>query len=212
VLANAAFADAVARTRDELIGQPISQFTWKSQSQEELPWNRAQQHGETITSSLIHSAEPLSRIYEVSAVPIQDESGTVRGSMVSFEDVTEREMQKADLLKRMDDVRSFHDSNPAEPAEDVSLPGHRSTIVSVSAAETVMHDLNELGTCLSEQDFDRIAAITEHMKQSATELGAERLKTTAHNLQTAVLSDSDMLDILQMARELTEECRDLQVQ
>ncbi len=73
-------------------------------------------------------------------------------------------------------------------------------------AASVLQDLNALANSLSERDFDRVATITEHMKLSAKRLGAIGLTTKAQKLQTAVLSDADLLDILHMASELTDEC------
>lgn len=62
---------------------------------------------------------------------------------------------------------------------------------------------------LTDRDFDRVVTISTHIEQTTAQMGATRLRSKAEQLRTAVLSESELLEILQMAQELTHECRQL---
>jgi hypothetical protein len=73
----------------------------------------------------------------------------------------------------------------------------------------VLNDLNAMASSLTERDFDRVVTISTHIEQTAAQMGANRLQSKAEQLRAAVLSESEILEILQMAQELTHECRQL---
>ena len=61
-----------------------------------------------------------------------------------------------------------------------------------------------------EANFARIATITDHLRSTASRLGANNITTEADRLRSAVMSDADLLSILHITRALTKECQQLQ--
>lgn len=109
VLTNSAFTTAIGRTSQALIGQTINIFSWSLKAGTIVPWERALLQGETVTGVLMRCAETADHTFSVSAVPILDEHGATRGAMVSFEDVTELERNKAELLTMLEQLRESRD-------------------------------------------------------------------------------------------------------
>lgn len=109
VLTNSAFTTAIGRTGQALIGQTINIFSWTLKAGTVVPWDRALLQGETVTGVLMRCSETADRTFSVSAVPILDEHGTTRGTMVSFEDVTELERNKAELVGMLEQLRESRD-------------------------------------------------------------------------------------------------------
>lgn len=109
VLTNSAFTTAIGRTGPALIGQPINTFSWTLKAGTIVPWDLALMNGETVTGVLMRCAETADRTFSVSAVPILDEHGTTRGVMISFEDVTELERNKAELVGMLEQLRESRD-------------------------------------------------------------------------------------------------------
>ncbi|MFN9968929.1 MAG: PAS domain-containing protein, partial [Phycisphaerae bacterium] len=87
----------------------VSEFTWQHNAGALLPWQQVLQGGETLTGVLMRSAETGDRTFSVSAVPIRDDLEVVRGAMVSFEDVTALEKNKAELVRMLDELRVSRD-------------------------------------------------------------------------------------------------------
>jgi diguanylate cyclase (GGDEF)-like protein/PAS domain S-box-containing protein len=109
VLTNSAFATAVSIPREKIVGMLVSEFTWQHKAGALLPWQQVLQGGETLTGVLMRSAETGDRTFSVSAVPIRDDLEVVRGAMVSFEDVTALEKNKAELVRMLDELRVSRD-------------------------------------------------------------------------------------------------------
>ena len=82
--------------------------------------------------------------------------------------------------------------------------------VSDSATRSIFVDLGTIASCLQEKDMDRVATVTEHLKSVACRIGSDNVQVKAEKLQSAILSDADLLEILYTARELTMECAQLQ--
>ena len=77
-------------------------------------------------------------------------------------------------------------------------------------ARTIIEDLAEISASLEEQNFERVATITHHLRSAASRLGATNITRQADQLRSAVMSDTDLLSILHITRALTTECQQLQ--
>ena len=99
MMANAKFGALVGLDADRLSGMSVADFPWQSDS--ELPWSRAVREQKVITerSLRIVAADQGLRTFSVSAAPVLGHTGTSRGVMVTFDDVTELEVHKRELIK-----------------------------------------------------------------------------------------------------------------
>ena len=91
----------------------------------------------------------------------------------------------------------------------VSSTTTQATQMSVDA-RTIIEDLAEISASLEEQNFERVATITHHLRSAASRLGATNITRHADQLRSAVMSDTDLLNILHITRALTTECQQLQ--
>jgi putative nucleotidyltransferase with HDIG domain len=96
-------------------------------------------------------------------------------------------------------LRILRESSTTKPTTEVSAD-----------ARAVSEDLAEITASLEAQNFARIATITDHLRSTASRLGANNITTEADRLRSAVMSDADLLSILHITRALTKECQQLQ--
>lgn len=99
MMANAQFGSLVGLDAERLSGMSVSDFPWENDA--ELPWIRAVREQKVITerSLRIVAADKGLRTFSVSAAPVLGHAGTSRGVMVTFDDVTELEVHKRELIK-----------------------------------------------------------------------------------------------------------------
>ena len=110
-LANTAFADAVGSNAEQLIGKPISTFSFINKDDaptSTFPWREAAQLNQSVRGRLlgldVTGAERAT--FSVSASPILDDKGKCRGILTSFENVTELEEKKLGLSNMIDALRT----------------------------------------------------------------------------------------------------------
>jgi len=122
VLANSTFADQVGRPRETLMGVKASDLGWlvpKSlEPARELPWQLALENSET------HTGMPLSikvgpddiETFMVNGAPVAEESGQARGTIATFDNITEPERNRAEfemalvtIEKSRDEIRLQND-------------------------------------------------------------------------------------------------------
>jgi diguanylate cyclase (GGDEF)-like protein len=115
VLANAAFARSVGRPEAFLLGQKASHLNWKlpatGQGSDVLPWTVALQEGQ------VQSAIPLefaggrdgARKLMVNAAAICDEHCGKRGTIATFDDVTELDKQSVQLREMLHELELSRD-------------------------------------------------------------------------------------------------------
>ena len=105
VLANTAFQRKLGDDGESLLGKDLSAMHWRTLDNEkalDLPWMQALATGESalgVPLNLVTGRDGL-RTFVVNGSPILDESGSARGAMVTFDDITELE-KKNDELKSM---------------------------------------------------------------------------------------------------------------
>ena len=101
-LANQTFAEAVGCDPDELRGLPISRFNWSfaSDTDSSFPWVDVMRFGERVSSRPVRltGADGEVRTYMVNSSPIQQQGNEIRGALISFDDITDLETAKAELV------------------------------------------------------------------------------------------------------------------
>jgi diguanylate cyclase (GGDEF)-like protein/PAS domain S-box-containing protein len=101
VLANKAFAGTVGKEAGDLTGQPASDLSWVADEKISHPWletleQRVQRIGVAMKLRTPDSDE---RAFMVNASPILGEDGKNKGVLASFDDVTDLETKKSELLR-----------------------------------------------------------------------------------------------------------------
>jgi diguanylate cyclase (GGDEF)-like protein/PAS domain S-box-containing protein len=112
VLANRAFRDLSGDDEHKLLAREASAVPWLRASlpedREQHPWARAMNEGVPVTGDLIeipHEAGTL-RKATISAAPIMDGQGNLRGCLVSFNDVTALDRANSELRAAMDELQT----------------------------------------------------------------------------------------------------------
>jgi diguanylate cyclase (GGDEF)-like protein len=115
VLANAAFARNVGRSEAALLGQKASHLNWKrpatGPTSEALPWTAALQEGQVQSAVPLEFAEGPdgARKLMVNAAAICDEHCGKRGTIATFDDVTELDRQSVQLREMLHELELSRD-------------------------------------------------------------------------------------------------------
>jgi diguanylate cyclase (GGDEF)-like protein/PAS domain S-box-containing protein len=123
VLANSAFVEKTGRPASSLMGKAVSGLKWTLPKSEEpareFPWLKAIQDGKshTATELALKSAEGGPRTFMVNAAPILDGAGKPRGSLATFDDVTELEKRTEELQQTLSSLRKSQDEVSAKNKE-----------------------------------------------------------------------------------------------
>jgi diguanylate cyclase (GGDEF)-like protein len=104
LLANSVFRGLHAAANAELTGKRVKDLPWLlaavGEDASQHPWNRAMHEGAGVTGIALHipqdSGEP--RRVVVNCAPVQDDKGTVRGCLITFDDLSEVEHMNQALL------------------------------------------------------------------------------------------------------------------
>ncbi len=101
VLANSAIAEQLGQSPNSLIGQSLATLPWvhATPGATKYPWDEAFESGRTMRGaqlSLRHKDGPTRR-YVVNSSPIPDESGRSRGTLTTFDDITDLEETNSQL-------------------------------------------------------------------------------------------------------------------
>lgn len=106
VLANRAFDRKLGDLNVSLLGKNLSDMKWKqfdsNAKTTDFPWQHALKTSESSLGVPLNFVTPADgmRTFVVNGSPILDDSGSARGAMVTFDDITELE-KKNDELKSM---------------------------------------------------------------------------------------------------------------
>jgi diguanylate cyclase (GGDEF)-like protein/PAS domain S-box-containing protein len=110
VLANRAFRDLSGDDDRKLLARDASDVHWLraglGEDREHDPWTRAMTDGAPVSGDLIEipQHEGMTRKATVSAAPIMDGQGNLRGCLVSFNDVTALDRANSELRSAMDEL------------------------------------------------------------------------------------------------------------
>ncbi len=96
IMANDAFARQVGRDAAELLGTRASSLKWKfrkADGENELPWIKSIEEGVKKVGVALNLSTPRTGVRSMSAnsAPILDDAGKTRGSLVTFDDITDVE-------------------------------------------------------------------------------------------------------------------------
>lgn len=112
VLANTAFSEIVKREPAEMLGRKLSEFPWAllSGSAGEIlyPWLLTMATGESGVGDIltIEISPNVTRTLVVNSAPIVDSQDNRQGILLTFDDVTELELQKQQLQVMVTDLES----------------------------------------------------------------------------------------------------------
>jgi diguanylate cyclase (GGDEF)-like protein/PAS domain S-box-containing protein len=107
-MANEAFAHLLGRDPAELRGKSAEELPWLRPATDEVetvyPWDKAQQEGCVQRGMLMSMqvAEGHARTVAVNSAPIMDDDGRQRGSLATFDDLTEVEKKNVRLVHLLD--------------------------------------------------------------------------------------------------------------
>jgi diguanylate cyclase (GGDEF)-like protein/PAS domain S-box-containing protein len=112
VLANRSFRELAGDDDRKLLARDASELPWLQASLGEdatqHPWARAMAEGTPVTGDLLEvpQEDGLSRKAAISAAPILDGQGNLRGCLVSFNDVTALDRANGELRAAMDELQA----------------------------------------------------------------------------------------------------------
>ena len=112
VLANSAFCEMVERNTTELLGFKLSDMKWNDPVEDAgdflCPWLIAMSTGESsIGEMLLLDINPKDRrMLTINSAPIHDSEKNLQGILLTFDDVTEIEVQKQQLQQTVSDLES----------------------------------------------------------------------------------------------------------
>lgn len=113
-LANLAFEKIVGQSESEILGGKLERFRWSTldnQAASVFPWDRCQTEMERVCGEivelLVDDGQP--RKFVVNATPIKSGNESIRGALVSFDDVTEIESKNVELGEMIHTLRSSHE-------------------------------------------------------------------------------------------------------
>lgn len=112
VLANRAFAEVMDCRPEALIGQPAASLPWvENKSQPVPPWELAlaDQMSHEGMQMTLQSPTRSTRTFKVNASPIIDQSGSHRGVLTSFDDITLLEQKRMEMVKMVETLRESRD-------------------------------------------------------------------------------------------------------
>lgn len=111
MLANAAFAEKVARDPEELMRLGVGDLEWEPHQQDghaqPLPWSVTLDDGEPCLGGIVHFSKPEAgrATFLVNSTPIRDQAGNCQGALVSFDDITALEKNKRELHSMLENLR-----------------------------------------------------------------------------------------------------------
>ncbi|NNL85968.1 MAG: sensor domain-containing diguanylate cyclase [Myxococcales bacterium] len=149
VLANRAFADRLGRSPADLMGRRAAAFDWKDAEGDpvtrNLPWERALAKGESFTGSILtlnHSKKERV-ILNLNGAPVLNGWGQPTGAIVTFEDVTELEEQRADLERALTELEKSRDEIRFQN-EELSILARSDPLTGAANRRSFMEDVEPL--------------------------------------------------------------------
>lgn len=112
--ANKAFTTIAKMSDNDILGIPLNDLGWskaKDAIEPEMPWTTCTRLQSRICGEIVQLKPPNAplRKFVVNATPIFDANDSVRGALVSFDDVTAMENKNAELAKIIGSLRNSRD-------------------------------------------------------------------------------------------------------
>lgn len=113
VLSNKAFSDTILLDSNELLGKKLSKLNWKPTDKDDTgdilyPWIIAMSTGKSSVAEMLilEVSTDNRRTLTINCAPIQDSKDQQQGILLTFDDVTELELQKHQLQITVTDLKS----------------------------------------------------------------------------------------------------------
>jgi diguanylate cyclase (GGDEF)-like protein/PAS domain S-box-containing protein len=108
VMANKTFASTIGQQADQLQGRVASDLPWTGeQPLGELPWQETIRENSPCVDIPMHlKTDADERSFHVNVAPILGEDGENRGALASFDDVTDLEFKKVELIKMLKTLKA----------------------------------------------------------------------------------------------------------
>ncbi|MDA1053412.1 MAG: diguanylate cyclase [Planctomycetota bacterium] len=109
VMANKSFATTIGQRADQLQGRIASELPWIGEKDlDQLPWHASlRENSQRVGIPLqLKTGEYDERAFRVNVAPIFGEDGKNRGALASFDDVTELEVKRYELLKMLKTLKA----------------------------------------------------------------------------------------------------------
>jgi len=169
ILANNAFAQLVGVDAETLTGKSPKKMNWryKSGSSDEMPWTQAQKSNRAIAEAQmsLQTKKFGQRSFLVNAAPITGEDKKVRGSMVTFNDVTQLQLRNTQLNKAVHTLKKSQ-AEVAKKNKELAFLASRDPLTGClnrrAFFETVEPQFREL--IQSAEDFSCVMLDIDHFK------------------------------------------------
>lgn len=111
---NEAFRAISSMDTGELLGRKLGEFSWKKiavDDDEIMPWDECLETQQRVSKQVVNLevSDSTTRQFAINATPILNGENSVRGVLVSFDDVTALENKNAELAKIIGSLRSSRD-------------------------------------------------------------------------------------------------------
>ncbi len=132
-LANDAFAKTVGFAPESLTGRKISELPWVTNAEmgpDDFPWIQALHEGKSEMGFILGISSNGNHTLSVNAAPINTDDGTLKGVLVTFDDMTPIENKNAELLTTLDRLQRSrakirHQKRDLEVAKDSAEAANR---------------------------------------------------------------------------------------
>jgi diguanylate cyclase (GGDEF)-like protein/PAS domain S-box-containing protein/putative nucleotidyltransferase with HDIG domain len=106
MLVNDSFSKATGIDSENLIGSRLESLPWKSLEEGSYPWDRVLLNRERVTGTKLYLQCGNNQVncFVTNATPIFDTSDKMSGALLSFEDITEMEHQREQLMDTLEDL------------------------------------------------------------------------------------------------------------
>jgi diguanylate cyclase (GGDEF)-like protein len=159
LLANRAFRNLAADDAGDPTGKPLAALTWLAPGltgdSASLPWARAMREAAPVMGYPVEIRPPaLARKLSVNSAPVLDAQGSVRGCLVTFDDLTELHMANERLFQTLAELSASKEEIQQKNTELEHLATH-----------------DALSGCLSRRAFlDRMERAREEARRSGAAL------------------------------------------
>ncbi|MCP5059623.1 MAG: sensor domain-containing diguanylate cyclase [bacterium] len=178
VMANDAFATRFGLRSVDLMGRKASSFGWRDRQGDEVrgefPWLRAMRDGEAFVGETLTLNRSARRriVLTVNGAPVLDGWGRPTGAIVTFDDVTELEENRAELQHALDKLEKSRDEIRLQN-EELQQLARTDPLTGVANRRSFMEDVEPLFQS-ARADGDELACLMvdiDHFKRVNDEHG-----------------------------------------